>query len=112
MKIYFEDGILYGNWSGVPESCYMDIDAKMGYSFCDKLLEQINDKKRKDVVIYTNAIQALSNYYAWNPELQVPEIYLRNKDRQFERIDNFTERELREGHNIMKMYMAGEFNVE
>lgn len=111
MKIYFEDGKLYSSWYGVPEECYMDIDAKMGYSLCYKLLEQINDKKRKDVIIYTNAIQALSNYYAWNDELKVPEIYLRNKEGKFERIDNFTERELREGHNIMKMYMAGEFEV-
>lgn len=111
MKIYFEDGRLYGNWSGVPEECYMDIDAKMGYSFCENLLRQIHNSKKKDVIIYTNAISALHNYYVWNKELNVPEIYLRNKEGKFERIDNFTARELREGHNIMKMYMSGEFEV-
>ena len=33
-----------------------------------------------------------------------------NENGCFERICDFTPRELREGHNIGKMYVAGEFN--
>lgn len=39
------------------------------------------------------------------------DIFIRNNENGcFERICDFTPRELREGHNIGKMYVTGEFN--
>ena len=71
-------------------------------------LKQTNNR----AVVYTNQITALSNEYAWNNELKAPEIYIRNKDGIFTRIDNLTNKILREAHNIMRMYIAGAFRNE
>ena len=108
MKIYFEDGELRPFWSEIHYKIDVVIDAKFGYSFCEDMLLRFKHNNY-DAVIYTNMITALSNEYAWNKELEVPEIYIRNKDGIFTRIDELTGRELKEGHNIMKMYIAGEF---
>ena len=108
MKIYFEDGELKGVLDEIPY-IFLPLDATHGFSFCDNFLYKMK-QTNYDAVIYTNMITALSNEYAWNKELEVPEIYIRNKDGIFTRIDELTQRMLREGHNIMRMYIAGEFN--
>ena len=107
MKIYFEDGELRGVLDEIPYS-FLPLDATYGFSFCDNFLYKIK-QINYDAVIYTNMITALRNEYAWNEELKVPEIYIRNKNGVFTRIDELTAKELREGHNIMRMYIAGAF---
>ena len=108
MKIYFEDGELRKS----PINHFIDIDhiveAKYGYYHNEKFLDAIKAQYPNDTV-YTNQITALDNRYAWNAELKVPEVYIRNKDGVFTRIDELTNRELREAHNLMKMYIANEF---
>ena len=113
MKIYFEDGKL-DNIALVKfeTGCKFDftVDAANGYSFCEDRFE-ISAHFHPNCAIYTNSLVALSNKYVWNEELGVPELYLRHKDTlQFTRVDALTTRELRQGHNLMKMYMAGEFD--
>ena len=107
MKIYFEDGEL-----NKPNSIYFTydymVDARYGYTNNAALLGCINCLNN-DASVYTNSIIALDNKFAWNNELKAPEIYLVRED-EFIRIDKLTNRELKEGNNIMKMYMAGEFN--
>ena len=108
MKVYFEDGVLQSlqlqendvNWR---------IYADYGYSLCIKQLETLL-KAVPDSIVYTNFLPALSGKYAWNEEKKMHEIYLRNADGEFIRIQNLTTRELKDGHDIMKMYMNGEFN--
>ena len=107
MKIYFEDGKLKIN-PCVLDKIDLVLDAMNGYSYCDHLLYELKQINYK-AVVYTNVITALNNCYAWNKELRTPEIYIRNEDGEFTRIDMLTARELREGHNIMKMYISGEF---
>ena len=108
MKIYFEDGKLEEEklLSFKPD---YTIDAGFGFSANVKFLDVLS-QDNTDYIIYTNSILAFDNRYAWNEELQAPEIYIRaGNDKLFTRIDELTERELREGHNLAKMYITGEF---
>ena len=108
MKIYFEDGQLVPK-DLLPFKCEHTIDAAEGYSYCNDALEwlQYNDSRS---VVYTNSIVALSREYAWNRDYGCFEIYMRCKeDNAFHLIQELTQRELREAHNIMNMYMANEF---
>ena len=110
MKIYFEDGQLLPQ-SMLPFKYDHKIDAGEGYSYCDDALEylRVNDPCG---VVYTNMISALYNRYAWNRDYGCFEIYMRCKeDNAFHLIQELTQRELREAHNIMKMYMANEFRT-
>lgn len=108
MKIFFEDGTLRKP-SQLPISPDFVISASLGVTANINLLDQLAQEKR-ELIIYTNSIFAFSNKYAWNEELNIPEIYIRAGNHMiFTRIDNLTNRELKEGHNLAKMYISGEF---
>lgn len=125
MKIFFEDGVLSeraflygmlavsmcyssGNRSSLPTA----INAKYGPAQNRKALD-FHMAKDPNQIIYTNSIFAFDNKYAWNNELKVPEIYIRaGEHRKFTRIDKLTSRELRQAHNLAKMYIAGAFSGE
>lgn len=104
MKIYFEDGELDN-----PPFCDYAIDAAEGISANISKLDAIKEKV-PDSVIYTNSIFAFDNTYAWDNKLNRPEIYIRNSSGEFKNITEFTGRQLKEGHNLAKLYIAGEFN--
>lgn len=106
MKIYFEDGQLHRPNSVDFRYHYM-VDAGLGFKQNDAFLNFIKFTDN-NASVYTNSLVALDNRLAWNEELNVPEVYL-VRDDKFVRIDELTNRQLREGHNIMKMYIAGEF---
>lgn len=110
MKVYFEDGPLNLNNTMILPSEKPDfvIDAADGVNACINMLDNLN-KNRKDCVIYTNSIFAFSNRYAWNEKLQLPEIYIRDRNGVFTNITQLTNRILREGHNLAKLYVGGEF---
>lgn len=108
MKIYFEDGDLIGIIRA-PENYDYKVDAERGVTSNIIRLDALNEK-HPDAVIYTNSIFAFHNMYAWNEELKAPEIYIRAGEAgTWVRIDKLTNRELRQGHNLAKMYVAGEF---
>ena len=107
MKIYFEDGKLERPNSIDFKYNYI-IDAGWGFTHNISMLDFIMSTY-SSASIYTNSLVALNNRYAWNKELGVPEIYLWKNDK-FIRIDQLTNRELREAHNLEKMYISGEFN--
>jgi hypothetical protein len=107
MKIYFEDGEL-NKPNSIDFTYDYKVDARYGHTKSTALLSCINCLDN-DASVYTNAIIALDNKFAWNNKLKVPEIYLIKED-NFIRIDKLTDRELKEGHDIMKMYMNGEFD--
>jgi hypothetical protein len=108
MKIYFEDGELVSS-GYLPITCYIVVNAACGVSRNINVLDDIKECE-PNATVYTNSIFAFSNEYAWNEELKVPEIYIRAGEHMlFTRIDKLTTRELREGHNLAKMYVSGEF---
>ena len=110
MRIYFEDGPLIVNYTMIlpPEEPDVILDAAEGASHCINVLDDLL-RNHKDCVIYTNSIFAFSNHYAWNEKLQLPEIYMRDRNGVFTNITKFTNRILREGHNLAKLYVGGEF---
>lgn len=109
MKIYFEDGALMHS-SLVPVQVDYRVDAGKGVTACVDLLDMLV-RQRPNATVYTNSIFAFNNMYAWNENIDIPEIYIRSgKNKVFTRIDKLTTRELRRGHNLAHMYVAGEFS--
>lgn len=111
MKVYFEDGMLNDrtawNLDRELQSVIEVLDASYGISTTKNVLDTLNP----DSVVYTNSLIAFNNKYAWNETLGVPEVYVRGgySDWCWTRIDELTDRELCEGHNLAKLYLAGEF---
>ena len=111
MKIYFEDGKLR-NTNQLPIKPDYIVNAEEGVNANINYLNNICHVN-PNCVIYTNSIFAFSNRYAWNKELRTSEIYIRAGEYMvFTRIDGLTNRELREGHNLAKLYVSGEFDSQ
>lgn len=108
MKIYFVDGYIDRRVvESVQDEC-MVVSALHGISKCKKDLEHY---KEFGYDVITNSSMALYNKYAWNDELEVPELYLFSNG-EWKRIDELTNRELTQAHNLFKLYLAGEFTEE
>lgn len=109
MIIFFEDGRLRDS-SLLPFDYEYEIDAKDGYSSNLEELNNIKEITTSSDIIYTNSLVALDNRYCWNVRLGVPELYIRaGENQEFVRVDKLTNKELREAHNLFKMYKNGEF---
>jgi hypothetical protein len=108
MKIYFEDGDLLHD-DCLPFEATFIVQANRGVTANIWTLDMLKEK-RPCTTVYTNSIFAFNNAYAWNEELKAPEIFIRAGERQWwVRIDKLTNRELKQGHNLAKMYVTGEF---
>lgn len=111
MKIYFEDGKLV-DLKRLPITPDYVVDASDGVSENINLLSNLYNNNC-NCIVYTNSIFAFDNHYAWNENLKLPEIFIRDSENGlFANIANFTNRELREGHNLGKMYISGEFDYK
>ena len=109
MKIFFEDGQLI-NTNQLPFVPDVIINAAYGPTKCIDILE---DRLRynPEAVVYTNCSKALYGPYCWNKDTRSHECYIRAGEHMiFTQIQMLTNRELREGHNIEKMYFSGEFD--
>lgn len=113
MKIFFEDGSLKINngISLVEEQAPIIVEADWGITNNLRQLNslRVHEELSEKVVVYTNSILAFDNKYAWNAELEVPEIYIRTQDRGFVRIDELTDRKLCKSNKLLNLYLAGEF---
>lgn len=110
MKIIFEDGKLVDIKRLFMKPDFI-IDATDGVSSCINQLDTYKALNNPNLIIYTNSIFAFDNKYAWNNYLCKPEIFIRtNETGCFVNICELTGRLLREGHNLAKMYVSGEFD--
>ena len=110
MIIYFEDGLIPNEHVySITDKELIKIDARLGFTDNYNKLVAIEAEKDFDTEIYTNSVVALSNRWCWDKENKIPQLYIRNKNNEWKNIVYFTDRELRQGHNIMTIYMNGEF---
>ena len=106
MKVYFEDGML---GHGVAPPMAFWIDATRGSNYCFNQAKCIQSSFVGNISIYTNDLIFLLNAdeFAWNGDTF--EIYLRNAKGEWKLLKDLTNRELRQGHNIYRLWFAGEF---
>lgn len=113
MKILFYDGDI--RWWACPMSFsnYNRLNASGGYTNNIKALNLYRDKLGEDTTILTNSLVALDHRYGWNKKENHTDIYFYVESKHdFVRCDELAGREIREGHNIMKMFMNGVFDLE
>lgn len=110
MKVFFEDDMLVTS-GYLPVSPDYFIDAKIGFSNTLAQLEMIYTHNPNSIV-YTNSLATLMHSkFFWNKEIEKPELYIRSGEHcVFTRIDTLTERELKESHNYLHLYVNNEFN--
>lgn len=112
MNVYFYDGPLSEAPTVENVDIFRYIDAGEGPSHNIIELSILYVMKYRNMSILTNSVLALDHNYAWDEKENHTEIYLYvRKLQKYIRIDRLTEKELREGHNIMKMYLAGSFDL-
>lgn len=92
------------------------LDATAGVTRCRESLDKykkfddiVNKESGKHIVLYTNCILALGSRYTWDDDNKMYHLYLRDSNGQWRNVKEFTHRELRYAHNLMKMYLAGDF---
>lgn len=113
MKILFYDGDI--RWWACPSifSNYNRLGASWGYTDNIKALELYREKLGEDSTILTNSLVALDHKYGWNEKENHTDIYFYVESKHdFVRCDELTEKEIRKGHNILKMFMNGVFDLE
>lgn len=110
MIVYFENGSI------TNESLYSEtgeeiikVDAGNGYNHCRRRLRHIQDNYPFDTKVYTNSLDAFSNFWCWDTEKKMPMIYVRDENGIWSLISELTTRELRMAHNLEKLYVNGEF---
>ena len=111
MKILFFDGPL----SQCPEQTntwgHFQINAAYGPTDNRKVLSWALSHI-KDETILTNSLIALDHRYGWNKKEHHTDIYFYvESKRDFVRCDELAGRKIREGHNIMHMYLNGAFDL-
>lgn len=111
-KVIFYDG----DMSEVPISnaCFC-VYARDGYSHNQKYLKTIN-KVVQNATVLTNDLLVWGNDIAWwnDKENKCQAYILKNINGKWKEINiqDLTEKEIRQAHDIVRMYMAGAFYKE
>lgn len=109
MIVFFEDGSIANNSLFFDEKELLKVDAGEGYSNCRMKLKNIEKNLPFDTKVYTNSLDAFSNFWCWSEEEKRPMIYIRDENKNWTIISELTNRELRRFHNLEKLYTSGEF---
>lgn len=125
MKIIFVDGDLLANKCRLYDRVVQAASTRKGFCHWNTVLASdgytrnridLNRCQREffnddDYFIVTNSLVALMDDYGWNAHGAYWDIYIWNDERNdFYGVQTLTDRELKLGHSICKMYINGEFN--
>ena len=110
MIVFFEDGLITNNSLFFDGKEILKVDAGAGYSHCRRKLRSIDKNFPFDTKVYTNSLDAFSNFWCWDEEKNIPMIYVRNENNEWTLISELTEKELRRAHNLEKLYVSGVFS--
>jgi hypothetical protein len=106
--MFFYDGKLTDIAESEMESEDL-IDAGDGYTSNMKRLGEILRDGDPHMVI-TNQIELLNNTWLWDTKTHTSKLCLKDeRDGHWKPIGRFTKRDLKNGNNLAKMYMNGEF---
>jgi hypothetical protein len=119
MKIYFEDGIL----NPAYKYCFDQAPKDFGDQPADFIVyangfrltvQELDDIAihYPEAIVYTNSICGLYSLYHWNDKEQIPELYVRDINGIFKRVDTLTNKTLRKDHDYIKLYCSGEFETK
>lgn len=112
MIIYFEDGsITNESIYSVTGEELIKVDAANGYTANYNRLVAIEKERDFDTKIYTNSLVALSNRWCWDERNKIPQLYIRNKDGEWENATHFAYSNIRQVNNLAKMYVNGLFDI-
>ena len=88
------------------------IDATEGPTRCYKQLETAKELSNTYIVaVLTNFTGAMEGKFSWNDDIRCHSVLFPYR-RNWSMIKHFTERELRQGHNIPHMYITGVFDYD
>lgn len=87
-----------------------ELDGKEGLRYNVKYAEKIMNTF-DDVIFVTNMTYFLNNAIVWNQEVKMPMVWIL-VDGKWQHINSLTDKELRHGHNLEKMYINGVFTDE
>ena len=94
MIVYFENGWLNHHRALLETGeDLIEIDAGMGYNNCRRKLRYIQNNCPFDTAVYTNSLDAFSNFWCWDDEKKKPMIYIRDKNEKWKLICDMTDRE-------------------
>lgn len=86
------------------------IDAACGISRGKRYAEQL-EQSHPDSFVLTNQIVLLSNEYAWKDN-QCKAYLWHHDDAEFINLQDLTDKDIRNAHNLSKMYIAGSFGYK
>lgn len=88
------------------------VDAGEGPTRCYEILENAKEfSNQYNVAVLTNFLGAMEGKYSWCDDIKCHSVLLPYR-RNWSMINHFTERELRQGHNIPHMYVTGVFDYD
>lgn len=105
----YEEAIKAAYAAGLFDKGYRCFSAADGPTSVMKGLDGFYNVNRRGAVM-TNSVIALNNTYAWNNETNSCDIWFW-KNGEWVNIQDTTEREIRQGHNIMHMYLNDAFDL-
>lgn len=83
-----------------------EFDANFHFELAEKMLESVKVKKEAQIILTTHNTDLMTNKYLR------PDCYFLMLPNKIVSLADATKRELRQGHNLEKLYQSGEFGIE
>ncbi|MER1987792.1 MAG: ATP-binding protein [Solibacillus sp.] len=83
-----------------------EFDANFHFELAERMLESVKVKQEAQIILTTHNTDLMTNKYLR------PDCYFLMLPNKIVSIADATKRELRQGHNLEKLYQSGEFHIE